>query len=73
MDSQKAWEELLDRVQAKQTEEAADVAERLLPWLNQWGKAPQFSLFHRLPEPLCRIVARAACETILEEAGREYS
>lgn len=70
---QQTWEDLLDMVQARRIEDAADVAEQLLPWLNQWEQAPQISIYHRLPEPFCRMVARAACEVVLEQAGREYS
>ncbi len=73
MDAQQTWDDFLDRVQARQTEEAADLAETLLAGLSRLEKAPQVSVFHRLPEIFNRIVVRAACETVLEEAGREYS
>jgi hypothetical protein len=73
MDSQQMWEDFLDRVEADKLEEAADIAERLYPSLTIFEKAPQISLFHRLPELFSRCVVRAACETILEQANREFS
>ncbi len=73
MDSQQMWEDFLDLVEADQVEEAADIAEKLMPCLSIFEKAPQLSLFHRLPELFTRCVIRAACETILEQANREFS
>lgn len=72
MDSQQMWEAFLNLVEAERIEEAADIAEKLLPSLSIFAKAPQISLFHQLPEAFSRIVVRAACEAILEQANREF-
>lgn len=66
MDPQVTWQRLLDAYSARNPSEAREAAEDLLCWLSKGGFPPQTQPDAPMDNTWNRVVARAACNLVLQ-------
>lgn len=65
MDPQATWNEMLDRYNRKQSEEALSAAENLLQWLQRGGFPPTITAQVSAGDELHRVIAWAVVQHVL--------
>jgi hypothetical protein len=61
MDPNQAWHELADAVTEERWEEAAEIAENLLCWLDRGGFPPKITGLKEFDQ----IVAKSTCDSVM--------